>query len=89
MVLPANRNIDVMKAYSRRASDMLVNGIILGANTDKITLNAEERRRHESELEKMAHKSVLLRKSEEAWEKLEDDDEGVTILAVDKTTKGL
>lgn len=82
IVLPAARNAEVMSAYSRRASDMLTNGIMLGSTTIKDTMTDEEKRRHDSVLEKLAHKAVLLRRSENIWSKLSKEEGGKKLLDV-------
>lgn len=81
IILPAARNADVMTAYSHRASNMLRDGIVLGANTSRDTMTAEEKRRHESTLEKLAHKSVLMHRTEKAWAELEASKTGKQVIA--------
>lgn len=60
IILPARYNADVMLSYGRKAADALRRGVILGTNTPMHLLGAEDRRRHESILEKMAIKSCLM-----------------------------
>lgn len=67
VVIPACENADVMLNMSQQASNALRKGIILGTMTSMDKLTPEERRRHESVLEKLAHKSALLRHSEKAY----------------------
>lgn len=61
VVLEPSSNQDVMKSYSSAALDALKRGVILGTNTRLDTLSSEERRRHESTLEKMAVRLLMLR----------------------------
>lgn len=63
VVLPPSGNVDVMAHYSRVASDALKRGVILGTNTRLDTLSAEERRKHENMLERMAIKAALVSRS--------------------------
>lgn len=60
IIVPAAVNQDVMRAYQRQAIDALSRGVILGTNTRLDLLNAEERRKHESILEKMATRAALM-----------------------------
>lgn len=60
IVLPPQNNADVMLAYQRSAIDSLKRGVILGTQTRLDLLKAEDRRRHESILEKMAHRAALV-----------------------------
>lgn len=64
VILPPENNSDVMEHYQRMAKDALVRGVILGTNTRLDLLRDEDRRRHETLLEKMAFKSVLLGRSQ-------------------------
>jgi hypothetical protein len=63
IVLQPSANQDVMRSYSSAAVDALKRGVILGTNTRLDLLNAEDRRRHESMLEKMAIRLVLMKRS--------------------------
>lgn len=63
IILPPSANANVMGNYAAAAMDALKRGVILGTNTRLDTLSAEERRRHESMLEKMAIKAALCSKS--------------------------
>jgi len=63
IVLEPSSNQDIMKSYSSAAIDALKRGVILGTNTRLDTLSAEERRRHESILEKMATRLMMLKHS--------------------------
>lgn len=65
VILPAQANANVMMCYSRKASDALKRGVILGTNTRLDTLSADDRRRHESVLEKMAVKLALVSRSQQ------------------------
>lgn len=65
VILPAEANADVMHAYARKAADALRRGVILGTQTPLSILKAEDRRRHEAMLEKLATKAVLLRRSDQ------------------------
>lgn len=62
IILPPEANRNVMAAYSRAATDALTRGVVLGTNTRMDVLTAEDRRRHESLLEKMAVKLALCRR---------------------------
>lgn len=64
VILQPEANVDVMKSYQRAASDALSRGVILGTNTRLDLLSEENRKRHESLLERLATKAVLLRRSE-------------------------
>lgn len=61
VILPPENNRGVMSGYQRAALDALKRGIILGTTTRLDTLSAEDRRRHESVLEKMAMRHALVR----------------------------
>lgn len=63
VVLQPENNVDVMAQYQRAAADALKRGVILGTNTRLDTLKDAERKRHESMLERMAVKSILLSRS--------------------------
>jgi hypothetical protein len=63
IILEPSDNKSVMTNYSAQALDALKRGVILGTNTRLDTLTAEERRRHESVLEKMAMRLVMMRKT--------------------------
>jgi hypothetical protein len=64
VILQANMNESEMARFSRKASSALRRGVILGTNTPLNLLGAEERRRHESMLEKLATRHALIRHSE-------------------------
>lgn len=64
VILPPKANTSVMHAYSRSATDALKRGVILGTNTRIDLLGAEDRRRHEAMLEKMATKLALVHHSQ-------------------------
>ncbi len=59
IILHACDNQDVMKSYASAAIDALKRGVILGTKTRLDSLNEEERRRHESILQKLAMRLVL------------------------------
>lgn len=63
VILPPSGNADVMKCYQRQAADALRRGVILGTNTRLDTLTDAERRKHESVLERMAIKAVLMNRA--------------------------
>lgn len=63
IILPPENNQDVMAGYQRAATDALKRGVILGTNTRLDLLKDDDRRKHESVLEKMALKMVLLNRS--------------------------
>lgn len=63
VILPAAANASVLASFARKAADALRRGVILGTNTDISALSAEDRRRHESMLEKIALKSLLIGRS--------------------------
>jgi hypothetical protein len=63
VILPPSQNAEVMSQYGRLAADALKRGVILGTSTRLDTLSDGERRRHESMLERMAIKSVLIHRS--------------------------
>lgn len=63
IILEPNRNQDVMSSYASEALDALKRGVILGTNTRVDLLSDEERRRHESLLEKLAARLVFCRKT--------------------------
>lgn len=62
VIVPASANCDVMQCYSRKAVDALKRGVILGTNTRIDLLSADDRRRHEAVLEKMAMRLALVTK---------------------------
>jgi hypothetical protein len=64
VILPPESNQDVMSSYQRAATDSLKRGVILGTNTRLDLLGEADRRKHESMLEKMAFKMVLLNRSQ-------------------------
>jgi len=63
VILPRSRNADEMQRHQKRAITALREGVILGTQTPLDTLNAEDRRRHEAILEKLALKSVLIKRA--------------------------
>lgn len=67
VILPAESNADVMQHYSRAALDALKRGVILGTNTRLDTLSVQDRRKHESTLEKMAIRVSLMRRSHQIY----------------------
>lgn len=62
IILEPNRNKEIMGSYAAAALDALKRGVILGTNTRVDLLTDEERRRHESMLEKLACRLMLCRK---------------------------
>lgn len=71
IVVPASQHAEIMLNMSAQASRALQRGIILGTKTSTNTLSAEEKRRHESVLEKLAHKSALMKNSDKVWKAVE------------------
>lgn len=67
VILPPESNADVMRSYSRAASQALSNGVILGTNTRLDSLTPSQRKKHESLLEKMAVKAVLMQRSKQVF----------------------
>lgn len=63
IILEPNKNRDVMSSYASAALDALKRGVILGTNTRVDLLTAEERRRHESMLEKLAARMIFCKKT--------------------------
>jgi len=59
-VVPVERNCEVLKKYGRDARMALQRGCILGTSTPLHLLGAEDRRRHEAILERLAMQSVLV-----------------------------
>jgi hypothetical protein len=60
VVVDAAANTAVMENFQQQAIKALRSGLILGTNTRVDVLTAEERRRHESMLEKLAIRSALI-----------------------------
>lgn len=60
VVVDAAANTAVMENFQHQAIKALRSGVILGTNTRVDVLTAEERRRHESMLEKLAIRSALI-----------------------------
>lgn len=54
IILPVENNQNVMATYQRAAIDAMARGVILGTNTRLDLLQAEDRKRHEKTLEKLA-----------------------------------
>lgn len=63
IILEPAANQDVMRSYSSAALDALKRGVILGTNTRLDLLSDDDRRRHESILEKMAIRLVLMKRT--------------------------
>ena len=63
VILMPEANADVMQSYQQAAVIALKRGVILGTNTRLDTLDEEARRKHESILEKLAMRAVLLNRS--------------------------
>lgn len=70
IILKASDNANIIQSISDRAIDTLNRGIHLGRQTRREKLSLEERRRHDGELEKMAHKLILLKNSEKVWQQV-------------------
>lgn len=64
VLLPEN-NCDVMLSYQRSAIDAMKRGVILGTQTRLDMLKDEDRRRHESVLERLALRTVLFSRSKQ------------------------
>lgn len=60
VILDASANTSVMENFQTQAIKALRSGVILGTNTRVDVLTAEERRKHESMLEKLAIRSALI-----------------------------
>lgn len=60
IIVPPESNADKMQSYQRQAIDALKRGVILGTNTRLDTLSDEQRRRHESVLQKIAMRAALV-----------------------------
>lgn len=63
IILEPSQHVDVLWGYSHKALDALKRGVILGTNTRIDTLTTEERRRHESILEKLAFRLVMFKRT--------------------------
>lgn len=63
LILPPENNRDVMASYQRQALDSLRRGVILGTNTRLDLLPPEDRKKHESLLEKLAIRTALMQRS--------------------------
>lgn len=59
-ITPRNQNADEMIRMQNLALSSLREGVILGTSTPLDSLSCDERRRHESVLEKMAIRSALM-----------------------------
>lgn len=70
VILPPESNANILAARSRSAMDELKRGFILGTNTNVSLLDREQRRRHDSELEKVATRLALLKHSGRAAREL-------------------
>lgn len=68
IILPPENHVGVMLSYSSAAVDALKRGVILGTNTRLDLLKAEERRKHESLVEKLAMRLALIRKTKQVAE---------------------
>jgi hypothetical protein len=60
VIVPPESNADKLVGYQRAAIDALKRGVILGTNTRLDSLSDEQRRRHESTLEKLATRAALI-----------------------------
>lgn len=72
VILMPESNASVMSAYQRAAVDALKRGVILGTNTRLDSLSDADRRKHESLLQRMATKCVLMQRSAKIAEVLEN-----------------
>lgn len=64
IILPPESNQHVLEGYQRAALDAMRRGVILGTNTRIDLLSDKDRRKHESILEKMAFRAVLMQRSQ-------------------------
>lgn len=71
VILMPESNSDVMAQYQRAALDSLKRGVILGTNTRLDSLSDSDRRKHESLLQKMATKCVLMQRAGKIQEAME------------------
>ena len=60
IILPPKDNADVLLSYQRAAIDALKRGTILGTATKTDTLTVNEKRRHESVLQRVAIRAALI-----------------------------
>lgn len=60
IIVPPECNSDKLLCYQRAAIDALKRGVILGTNTRLDSLTDEQRRKHESTLEKIATRAALV-----------------------------
>jgi hypothetical protein len=60
VIVMQQQNVNVMYNYQSKAIDALKRGVILGTNTRLDLLDEQDRRRHESMLEKIAMRSALV-----------------------------
>ena len=60
IIVQPESNADKLIGYQRAAIDALKRGVILGTNTRLDSLTDEQRRRHESTLEKLATRAALV-----------------------------
>lgn len=74
VILQPESHADVMLCYQRAAAEALRRGVILGTTTRLDTLKPEDRKRHESILEKIALKSVLMGRSSRVQKLLKEKD---------------
>ena len=69
VILDAASNTRVMENFQHQAITALKKGVILGTNTRLDVLTDQERRRHESTLEKLAVRSALMARTAPALKK--------------------
>lgn len=74
IILEPNRNQEIMGSYASAALDALKRGVILGTNTRVDMLTEEERRRHESMLEKLASRMMFCKKTKTILKVLKKED---------------
>lgn len=73
VILAPAANQSVMASYGRAAVDALKRGVILGTNTRLDSLSANERRKHEALLEKLAVRLALVKHSGKVARQLGDE----------------
>ena len=65
IILMPQDNCDVMLSYQRSAIDAMKRGVILGTQTRLDLLSDQDRRKHESVLERLALRTVLVSRSKQ------------------------
>ncbi len=64
VILQPAHNVDIMRHYSKVARDALTRGVILGTSTRLDLLTEGERAKHETVLEKIATRQVLVSRAD-------------------------